>query len=99
MRLHWGWAVPGALLLGGALVWWNQPEHRDATSAAGSRLSESLRRATAHTESGPTLYRWVDAHGVVNVSTEKPPAGARFTIVHIDPDQNVVPMRSPGNGK
>jgi hypothetical protein len=42
---------------------------------------------------GPTdFYRWVDAHGVVNVGSSRPPAGIRYTIVRIDPNQNVVPL-------
>ena len=48
-----------------------------------------------------TLYRWIDARGVLNITTEHPPAGRSFTIVQIDPNRNIVPMsgEKAGDGK
>ena len=93
MQWHWGWAVLGAVLLGAGLVWWFKPGNPVRTSDAGPRLMHAVRGATG-IGSGPTVYRWADGHGVVNFTTDKPPAGRAYTIVHIDPDQNVVPMGS-----
>jgi len=99
MQLHWGWAIPAALLLGGALVWWTQPS-QDERGEAPSRHPADADRKPAAGDAGPTLYRWVDAHGIVNISTDKPRAGIRYTVVHVNPDQNVVPMgRHAGNGE
>lgn len=91
MQLHWVWAALGALALGAALAWWVQPANESADAAHGLRRTDAAHRAATHAESGPTLYRWVDAAGVVNV-TDKPPSGRRYKIVHINPNQNIVPM-------
>ena len=91
--LHWGWIAVGALALV-AFLWWMQlgepmwPAHR-ATHGPDTRAS-----AGKDDGDGPTLYRWVDAHGVVNFTTDPPPPGRKFRIVHIDPNRNIVPMAS-----
>ena len=90
MQIHWGWAIVGGLAAGAVVAWWLE-KPGDRTIAA-LVVPAASRAATAPSETGPTLYRWVDAHGVVNVSSERPPAGTRFTVVHIRPDQNVVPL-------
>ena len=95
MQLHWSWAVLGALALGVALAWWmSQHEERGPHRAAAGRAHVPA-HAAGRDAAGPTdlyRYRWVDGHGVVNVSNTRPPAGTRYTIVRIDPDRNVVPM-------
>ena len=90
MQLHWGWAVLGALAVGAALVWWTQNAGESREVVAHS--ADADRNAQSRGGSGPTLYRWVDSGGVVNITTDKPPAGRHYTIVHIDPNQNIVPM-------
>jgi hypothetical protein len=95
MQLHWGWAVLGALVLAGALVWWTQDSGPSGTDRVDDH-GPGPHRGAAHADAGPTLYRWIDAHGVINVSTEKPPPGTRYTIVHINPNQNIVPMGKSG---
>ena len=92
MQLHWGWAVIGALLVGAALFWWTQPADEAHGGVAGSRHADAEHHVRDHEDAGPTLYRWVDAGCVVNISTDKPPAGRHFTIVHVNPNQNIVPM-------
>jgi hypothetical protein len=87
MQLHWGWAVIGALALGTALAWWMQPE----SERAHEHEADSAQRARSHDAAGPTLYRWVDANGVVNI-TDHRPVGRHYTIVRIDPNRNIVPM-------
>ena len=90
MQLHWGWAALAALTLGVGLAWWSQP----ADEHAHRHESESAQHARSHGEAGPALYRWIDANGVVNI-TDHPPHGRPYTIVRIDPNQNIVPM--PGS--
>ena len=88
MQLHWGWAVLAALVLGAGLAWWTQPgnekTHRNSSGLAPHD-------ARSHDTAGPTLYRWVDANGVVNI-TDHPPRGHHYTIVRIDPNRNIVPL-------
>jgi len=91
MQLHWGWAVLGALALGAGLIWWTSPDHSRTTPDNPER-HDAARGARSKADAAPTIYRWVDAHGVVNLTTDHPPAGRRFTIVHINPNQNIVPM-------
>ncbi len=91
MHLHWVWAALGALALGAALAWWLQPANESAGAAHESRRTGAAQGAASRAESGPTLYRWKDAAGVVNV-TDTPPSGRRYKIVHINPNQNIVPM-------
>ncbi len=83
---HWALAVLAALAIGAGLIWWHDgvlpglPSHKPDNNA---------QRATRE-QATPTLYRWVDAHGVVNI-TDRPPKSRRYTIVKIDPEQNIVP--------
>ena len=69
---------------------------RPAFDHAGAARTDPHSRE--HEAGGPTLYRWVDAAGVVNITTDKPPTGTRYTIVRIDPDRNIVPMRAENPG-
>ncbi|HTD28331.1 MAG TPA: DUF4124 domain-containing protein [Xanthomonadaceae bacterium] len=97
MQLHWGWAVLGALALGVGLAWWMQPVDKPHTASADANGSDARPHARSREDAGPTLYRWVDTGGVVNI-TDKPPAGRHYTIVHIDPNRNIVPMGRAGAG-
>jgi len=96
MQLHWGWAVLGALALGAGLIWWMQPGGESRSPPDSPGRHDSGRETRSKTDAVPTIYRWVDARGVVNISNEHPPAGRKFTIVHVNPNQNIVPMS--GNG-
>jgi Domain of unknown function (DUF4124) len=98
MQLHWGWAVLGALVLGGGLAWWMQPADEPGTASVDAHRADEGQHPRSHDDAGPTLYRWIDAAGVVNI-TDKPPAHRQYTIVHIDPNRNIVPMGTSGNGK
>ena len=98
MQFHWGWAALAALALCVGLIWWTQPAVVARLLPAPAPAHRVHDRAKPHSDAGPTLYRWVDANGVVNITTSLPPAGRRFTIVRIDPNQNVVPLEA-GNGK
>lgn len=78
-------AGAAALLLAGATAWWM--DHDSARQALRASGHQPLRA----NDSAPSLYRWVDSNGVVNI-TDKPPVGRRYSIVHIDPNRNIVPM-------
>jgi hypothetical protein len=92
MQLHWGWAVLGALALGAGLIWWTQPADDSRTRPDHPDRHDAGSDARSQADAGPTIYRWVDARGVVSFTTDHPPAGRKFTIVHINPNQNIVPM-------
>jgi hypothetical protein len=93
MQLHWGWAALALLVVTAALIGFTQPGQQLLLTVLGR--SEPVREgdsvSPANGRMGPTLYRWVDTRGVVNI-TDQPPVGRRYTIVHIDPNQNIVPM-------
>ena len=92
MQLHWAWAALAALALGAGVAWWTQePEKITAVSDATHRQSKAHPKRS-HVDGAPVLYRWIDANGVVNITTDHPPPGRPFSIVHIDPNQNIVPM-------
>ncbi len=93
MQFHWGWAVLAALALGVGF-WWTRPDGKPRARSDDPHGQDALHRVQANAESGPTLYRWVDAGGTVNFTTDPPPAGRKFSIVHIDPNRNIVPMGS-----
>lgn len=92
MQFHWGWAALAALVLCVGLIWWTQPAVVARLLPAQAHRAHD--RAKPRADAGPTLYRWTDSNGVVNITTTVPPAGRRFTIVRIDPNQNVVPLEA-----
>lgn len=81
--MQWLWAVLAALLLAAAVVWWMD---RDTDRCTGHNGSHHVRG----NDRGPTLYRWVDAGGVINIA-DTPPKDRRYTVVRIDPKRNLVP--------
>lgn len=84
---HWALAVLAALAIGAGLIWW----HDGALPGLSSHKPGNDAHREIRQQATPTLYRWVNAHGVVNI-TDHPPKNRRFTIVEIDPEQNIVPV-------
>jgi hypothetical protein len=76
-----GLAIVAGLALGGALGWWQLGHPGYETRAEAAR---------------PRLYRWRDAHGVLQL-TDKPPRGRKYTVVDVDAgaNVNVIPMSPP----
>ena len=101
MHLHWGWAALTALALGVGLAWWTQPAALHPSNTDDPHSHAATHHGHMQADVGPTLYRWIDARGVLNITTEHPPAGRTFTIVRIDPNRNIVPMsgEKAGDGK
>ena len=86
--MRWLLLLLAALVLGGGVGWW-----MDHDTDRHAPLAVRHQRGSAK-DAGPTLYRWIDAAGVVNV-TDTLPKGRHYTIVRIDPNRNIVPMAHP----
>ena len=80
-----------ALLAVAAVCWWalGHPgyetwEQRSARLDAEAKATEAAK---------PKLYRWHDAHGVLQI-TNTPPKGRKYTLVDMDKQTNVnvIPM-------
>ena len=81
--------LAGAVILG-ALVWWQLGHPGYETPAQKqARLEKIEHDATYGT--GPQLYKWRDARGVLQI-TDTPPKGRKYERVSIRQDLNVVPM-------
>ena len=92
MRL--GVAIVAGLALGAGLGWWKlgHPGYETGEQKAARAAAVQARAEAAR----PRLYRWRDAHGVLQL-TDRPPTGRKYTVVDIDAgaDVNVVPMSPP----
>lgn len=82
-------AIAGGLLLGGGLGWWALGHPGYETDA-----QRQVRVNAAREAAEPKLYRWHDAHGVLQL-TSTPPKGRKYERVDIHQDVNVVPMSPP----
>lgn len=85
-------AIVIGLLLGSALAWWlgtqRQPPAGPGQAGVASRQGDQARP--------PTLYRWRDDAGVLQV-TDRPPQGRPYEVVDIPDDRNVVPLTPPSD--
>lgn len=77
MRLSW--AIIGGVLIGVGIWWWST---RDARELA--RIERERKAAVQAEAARPVLYRWRDAHGVLQI-TEQPPKGRRYERVDREP--------------
>ncbi|HSX60942.1 MAG TPA: DUF4124 domain-containing protein [Tahibacter sp.] len=84
-----GWSL--ALLAAAAAAWWYfAPETLPTALRHAAPVSPNM-QTTA-----PTLYKWRDASGRLNV-TDVPPKDRAYETVRYDPNTNVVPAyRRPG---
>jgi hypothetical protein len=82
-------AVVAGLALGGLGGWWWQGHPGYETGE-----QRMQRAAAAQAAAEPKLYRWRDAHGVLQI-TDQPPTGRKFERVRLQEDVNVVPMSEP----
>jgi hypothetical protein len=75
-----GWLLL-ALVVVAALSWWNT---RDTPEQARAK-QQRAERATAEVaeDARPTLYRWRDAQGVLQL-TDEPPQGRKYERIHTD---------------
>lgn len=98
MKLSSGMAWFLALLGGLALAWFLSQTNTGAAITAGTPTltapSPGDAPASARSDaavSNPQIYRWRDANGNLNASTEPPPPGVKYTVHTYREDQNVVP--------
>jgi hypothetical protein len=77
MRL--GWALVGGLALGAGLWWWTTRDEREH-----ARVERERKAAAAAEAALPRLYRWRDAHGVLQI-TEQPPKGRKYRVIEREP--------------
>ena len=80
------WAIVAGLLLGAGIAWWLAREAPD-TRQARQRRAEQAAAANAR-DARPSLYRWRDAAGVLQIS-DKPPTNRRYERIDRDPDRGI----------
>lgn len=84
MRL--AWAIVAGLALGIGIAWWLSREPA-AKSEAKQRRAEHAAAELAR-DARPSLYRWRDAAGVLQI-TDKPPKGRPFERIDRAPDRAI----------
>ncbi|WP_159016564.1 DUF4124 domain-containing protein [Cognatiluteimonas profundi] len=69
------WAIAAGLALGGGAAWWLSHESPGAEHQRRARAEQAA--AASARDAIPSLYRWRDANGVLQV-TDKPPKGVHY---------------------
>ena len=82
MQIRAAWAIAGGVLLGTALAWWLSRESPERAAAKRARAEHAA--AAMAEDARPVLYRWRDAHGVLQI-TAQPPKGRKFEKVDMQP--------------
>lgn len=77
------WAIVAGVVGAVALAWWltRDPDAARPPASAGAAPSTAA-RAESGKPSGPTLYRWRDEAGVVQI-TDIPPRDRDYTVVDV----------------
>ncbi len=84
MRL--AWAICAGLLLGIGVAWWLS---REAPGKAEARQRRAQHVAAAQArDARPSLYRWRDDAGVLQI-TDKPPQGRAFERIDREPQRGI----------
>ena len=84
MRL--GWAIAVGLLLGIGVAWWLS---RPPPEQARAREQRAQRAAAAQArDARPSLYRWRDEAGVLQI-TDKPPKNRRYERIDREPGRGI----------
>ena len=76
-----GWAIAAGVGLGIAVAWWLGRESPDATARKQARAEQAA--AEQARDARPSLYRWRDDTGVLQI-TERPPKGRRYERIDRD---------------
>jgi hypothetical protein len=97
MKLSNSQAIVLAVLIAAAVAWFfaatdsGQALLGTAPSRNSNVPTENTNRAPDGAPVTTKIYRWRDARGNLNVSTEPPPPGVKFDVREYRDDQNVVP--------
>ena len=84
MRL--AWAIAAGLLLGIGVAWWLS---RQPPEQARAREQRAQRAAAAQArDARPSLYRWRDESGVLQI-TDKPPKNRRYERIDREPGRGI----------
>jgi hypothetical protein len=81
--------IAGALVVA-ALAWWHSGHPGYETPEQREARVDKLDHDRTYGD-GPALYRWRDAHGVLQI-TDVPPVGRKYERVEVRQDQNIIPM-------
>ncbi|SFV29881.1 MULTISPECIES: DUF4124 domain-containing protein [unclassified Pseudoxanthomonas] len=72
-------AIVAGLAVGGGVAWWLSRDEADGPEAR----REAGRAGAAPVDTRPSLYRWRDDAGVLQI-TEQPPKGRRYERIERD---------------
>lgn len=75
-------AILAGLLLGAGVAWWLSREPPEHTALKQQRAEQAA--AEQARDARPSLYRWRDAAGVLQI-TDKPPQGREFERIDAIP--------------
>jgi len=84
MRL--AWAIVAGLVLGAGIAWWLSREPADRKEAKQRRAEQAATELAR--DARPSLYRWRDAAGTLQV-TDKPPKDRPSERIDRDPDRAI----------
>ncbi len=80
-------AIAAGIAIGGGLAWWLA---RDTPAQTAAKRERADRAATAQArDSRPSLYRWRDEAGVLQV-TETPPKGRHYERIEREAPAGIV---------
>lgn len=80
MRL--AWAIVAGAAGAGVLAWWLSREDAAAAAPAAAGHPATASAAPGAQPAGPTLYRWRDDAGIVQI-TDVPPKDRDYTLVDV----------------
>lgn len=84
MRL--AWAIVAGLLLGVGVAWWLSREDPGRSQAREQRAQRAA--AAQARDARPSLYRWRDDAGVLQI-TDKPPANRSYERIDREPGRGI----------
>ena len=81
-----GWAVVAGLAIGVGVAWWLSRETPAVEHARHARAEQAA--ASQARDAVPSLYRWRDARGVLQV-TQTPPKGVHYERIRLRPQDGI----------